>query len=96
MRFRGRGRTTKTGTVTLSFLPEGGNLIWIQKIGFNPVMMTIAISPSDTVPLTIVMSSSSQTLPTVVTTDSTPKYCLRASRIRGETTERHRTLHRRG
>jgi hypothetical protein len=67
-------RTTKTGTVTLSFLPEGGNIVRIQKIGFTPVMLTIAISPSDTVPLTIVMSASSQTLPTVVTTDSTPKY----------------------
>lgn len=67
-------RTTKTGTVTLSFLPEGGSMIRVQKIGYQPVTMVVAVSPSDTVPLTIVLSSAAQTLPKMTTTDSAPRY----------------------
>jgi len=56
-------RTTKTGTTTLSFLPDGGSMIRVQKIGYQPVTMVVAVSPSDTVPLTVVLSTAAQILP---------------------------------
>ncbi len=71
--------TTKTGTVTLAFLPEGGSLVRIRKIGYATQMMMVAISPADTVPLTVLLTTA-QTLPTVVTTDSAPKYLSPALR----------------
>jgi hypothetical protein len=66
--------TTKTGTVTLAFLPDGGSLVRIQKLGYEPATILAAISPSDTVPLTVVLTAVARTLPTVVTTDSSPRY----------------------
>jgi hypothetical protein len=66
--------TTKTGTVTLSFLPEGGTLVRIRKVGYAPTTLFVAISPVDTVPLTVLLAAAVQTLPTVVTTDSAPTY----------------------
>jgi hypothetical protein len=67
-------RTSKTGTTTLSFLPEGGSMIRIQKVGFQPVTMVVAVSPADTVALTIVLNAVAQTLPKMTTTDSAPRY----------------------
>lgn len=65
--------TTKTGTVTLAFLPDGGSLVRIRKIGYATQTMMVAISPVDTVPITVLLETA-QTLPAVVTTDSAPKY----------------------
>ena len=63
-------RTTATGTVTLSYLPEGETLVRIRKVGFEVTTMLVSISPEDTVPLTVLLKSSAQILPTVFTTDS--------------------------
>lgn len=65
---------TRTGTVSLAFLPEGGSMLRIQKIGFKPVTQIVEISPSDTVSITVLMEATAQTLPTVVTKDSAPVF----------------------
>jgi hypothetical protein len=66
--------TTKTGTVSLAFLPEGGSMLRIQKIGYKPVTQIVEISPADSVPITVLMQAVTQTLPTVVTKDSAPTF----------------------
>lgn len=62
--------TTKTGTVTLAFLPNGGSIVRIQKLGYTSAMLMADISPADTVPITVLLVSASTTLPAMVTTDS--------------------------
>jgi hypothetical protein len=79
--------TTKTGTVTLIFLPDGGSLIRIQKIGYEPATVLAVISPADTVPLTVLLKVAVRALPAVVTTDSSPHY--RSPALRAFEERRH-------
>ena len=66
--------TTKTGTVSLIFLPDSGSMVRIQKIGYQPTTLVVRISPADTVPVTVVLNATTTILPAVVTKDSAPKY----------------------
>ena len=79
MSSKSHARTTATGTVALVFLPEGGGVVRIQKIGYEPVTQVVEISPDDTVPVTVLMRAA-VTLPTVVTKDSAPHWISPALR----------------
>src|SRR5262249_18363322 len=65
--------TSSTGTVSLMFLPEGGSLVRLRKIGYALQTITIAISPADTTPLTLTLARATE-LPTVVVKDSAPEH----------------------
>ena len=71
--------TTETGTVTLVFLPDGGSMVRVRKVGFEPQTFWAAISPRDTAPITIAFARAGQLLPEVKTTvragaDSVPHW----------------------
>jgi hypothetical protein len=72
--------TTRTGTVALSFLPDGGGLVRLQKLGYEQRTMFVAITPADTTPLTIVLARVAE-LPAVVTKADSFNY--RSSTLRG-------------
>jgi hypothetical protein len=63
--------TNKTGTISLFFLPEGGSLVRVRKVGYEMQTFPVSISPNDTLPVTDVIAKATQ-LPTVVVTDSGP------------------------
>jgi len=68
------GTTNRSGLVSLHFLPVGGALVRIRKVGYTPVTLFVTISPTDTAPLTEVLTRSVRTLPVVTTRDSTVKW----------------------
>jgi hypothetical protein len=65
--------TTKTGTVSLLFLPEGSSVIRLRKLGFEVQTLTVSISPAEMNPITVTLPRATQ-LPTVTVTDSAPRY----------------------
>ena len=68
--------TTSTGTVSLVFLPDGGSIIKVRKVGYELMMLPVGISPSDTTPLTLVMqplaTGNATRLPGVTATAAAP------------------------
>ena len=65
--------TTKTGTVSLFFLPDGGALVRLRKIGYETQTLAVSITPADTIPITVALNHATS-LPTVVVKDSAPKF----------------------
>lgn len=59
-------QTTRTGTVALNFLPDGGGLVRLTKVGYETQTVPISISPADTTPVTLIMRHIAE-LPAVVT-----------------------------
>lgn len=68
-----KSMTTNTGTVSLLFLPDGGGIIRLRKVGYEVQTMMASISPADTAPITVILSRATA-LPTVVVKDSAPKF----------------------
>ena len=73
-------RTTSTGTVALAFLPDGGGLVRIRKVGFEPQTMMVSISPADTLPITIILKRVVE-LAAMSVVDSAPRYA--SARLKG-------------
>jgi hypothetical protein len=73
-------RTTSTGTASLLFLPDGGGLVRIRKIGYKLQTLMVSIAPEDTAPLTLILERAVE-LPAIATIDSAPRY--RSSWLRG-------------
>jgi hypothetical protein len=48
--------TTQTGTVSLLFLPEGPSTLRLHHDGYADTTITLTISPSDTLPVTLLLS----------------------------------------
>lgn len=72
--------TTRTGTVSLWFLPDGGGLIRLQKIGFAAQILFVAISPTDTASITFTLQRLTQLAPVVTTAGAAPSYISPALR----------------
>ena len=64
--------TTKTGTVSLFFLPDGGSMVRIRKVGYEPQTFMVAIDSANKTPITVLLKPAGTTLPTVTVTDSAP------------------------
>ncbi len=74
--------TTATGTVGLFFLPEGGSMVRLRKVGYATQTLTIPISAADTVPITVTMSHA-VVLPTVTTTGKAQNPVYASGPLRG-------------
>lgn len=67
-------QTSATGTVDLVFLPDGGALIRVRKLGYHPIEQFVRISPADTTPVTLLLVSETIVLPAVVAHDTATRY----------------------
>lgn len=66
--------TSSTGTVSLFFLPDGGSLVRLRKIGYEPQTVMVAIAPADTTPLTMLLAKAPQQLPGMTVNAAAPVY----------------------
>ena len=82
--------TSATGNANLGLLVPKGGEIRLRKIGFEEQTMTVAMAPSDTVPITVLMKHIVE-LPAVVTKNAAPKYLSPALRGFAERRKNHAT-----
>ena len=75
--------TSKTGTISLFFLPDGGSLVRLRKIGYETQTLAVSISPADTIPITVILNHATA-LPAVVVKDSAPKFMTPGMRMFAE------------
>jgi hypothetical protein len=68
-----KSMTTSTGTVSLLFLPDGGGIVRLRKVGYEVQTLMASISPTDTAPITVILSRA-VALPAVVVKDSATKF----------------------
>lgn len=66
--------TSKTGTVSLFFLPDGGGIVRLRKVGYEVQTLTVPISPADTTPVTVVLSHAQRLAPVVVNDSAPSRY----------------------
>lgn len=59
-------RTSASGLAVLRNLPTGDQILRVRRIGYEPHSEYVAVSPSDTVPLTLVLKPLAMVLPEVV------------------------------
>jgi hypothetical protein len=71
--------TSATGNANLGLIVPTGGEIRLRKIGFEEQTMTVAMAPSDTTPITILMKHVAE-LPAVVTKGAAPRYVSPALR----------------
>jgi hypothetical protein len=60
--------TSETGTISLAWLEAGNTVLQIRKVGYTSKMVTVVVSPSDTVSITVLLKPLGQALPEVRTT----------------------------
>jgi hypothetical protein len=78
-----KSMTTATGTVSLFFLPDGGSLVRLRKVGYEVQTIPVSIAPGDTTPITIVLNRV-VSLPTVKVNADAPTYRSPALRAAAE------------
>jgi hypothetical protein len=59
--------TSVSGAISLAFLEPGTTVLEVRKIGYKNRMLTVVVSPNDTVSITLTLVPLGQTLPEVVT-----------------------------
>jgi hypothetical protein len=75
--------TSETGTISLSWLSAGSTFLRVRKLGYMSKLQPVAVSPTDTVSITMVLVPVSQQLPAVMTTGAAAGDTVRGLQLNG-------------